>query len=382
MIAGTPTPTTLHKEIHIEELRDRIVEHFFAPASTLALLQRFCAIQIDPVSVVAQNQNLVFAARAASGQIPDLSRLYKDGRIIELYAKERCIVLRDDAPLFRPLIERRRENRKTLLRKHRARVEQIMRIVQRLKALTPGDLEAMPSQQADGWGSRSLSTMLLNVLWEIGRLTVSGRQGTRVTYTLSPDNLWHTADTDRMTPEELRLARWRRYLDGVALTDSQDIFAGFERCDAESRRRMFNDLIEIGAAIKVTGLGSRIMSVVSSKLLRMKIGSRQTLPCFVPPLDNFIWHRRLAKRLWSLDYRWEIYTPPAQRRFGAFAMPLVTNRGVYGPVNFQFDRAHSALYGDLSISPIDDQGAQVREEAEAAAHKLACAVGAQSVTLR
>ena len=41
------------------------------------------------------------------------------------------------------------------------------------------------------------------------------------------------------------------------------------------------------------------------------------------PLDALLWDRDLVRRLWGFDYVWEVYKPPALRRWGWYISPLL-----------------------------------------------------------
>lgn len=172
--------------------------------------------------------------------------------------------------------------------------------------------------------------------------------------------------------------RWKRYLQGAGVMDGRDGFAGFERCSTRDRRKLLTDMLDLGVAREVAGLNKRHLCVASTELLE---GSEiaNALPCFIPPLDNFLWNRKLVHDIWGLNYRWEIYTPPEKRIHGPYAMPLVTPSGVYGPIDFYVDRTDQNLYGRLSTSSLQSTTPKVKAAAEAAAGKLTRAVGARSI---
>jgi uncharacterized protein YcaQ len=44
---------------------------------------------------------------------------------------------------------------------------------------------------------------------------------------------------------------------------------------------------------------------------------------FIAPLDNLIWDRSLLFDLFDFDYRWEIYTPQPQRKYGYYVLPVL-----------------------------------------------------------
>jgi uncharacterized protein YcaQ len=61
------------------------------------------------------------------------------------------------------------------------------------------------------------------------------------------------------------------------------------------------------------------------------------------PFDPIVWDRRRFAHLWGWDYRFEAYTPPAKRRFGYYAMPLLWRDGVIGWANVTMRRGKWAV---------------------------------------
>jgi uncharacterized protein YcaQ len=41
------------------------------------------------------------------------------------------------------------------------------------------------------------------------------------------------------------------------------------------------------------------------------------------PLDNLIWDREMARRLFGLDYSWEVYVPVHKRKYGYYVLPVL-----------------------------------------------------------
>lgn len=54
---------------------------------------------------------------------------------------------------------------------------------------------------------------------------------------------------------------------------------------------------------------------------------------FLAPFDPVVWDRRRFAHLWGWDYRFEAYIPPARRRFGYYALPMLWGSTVPGWVN-------------------------------------------------
>lgn len=364
------------------EIREKVINHFFkSSVNSLKLIERFGAIQIDPVSIVCQNQHLVFGARIE--RLSDnIESLYRMGQVVEVYAKEKCLVSKNDAHFFWPLLCSRRERKRKILDEYRMDIINIIDLIKDRGFISSSDLETKRLASIyPAWGPKKLGTMLLNFLWEIGEIIVLSRSGRNITYTLPPPDMWNPP-ADLYSPDDKhRLARWKRYIDGIAITDSRDIFAGFERCGIAERKKLLNNIAESGNAAVVTGLNNKAFCIVSKQVIDTETQNENCLPCFIPPLDNFLWHRPLVKDLWGFDYTWEIYTPNERRRFGPYAMPLVTNSGVFGPIDFRFDKSSGRLIGKVSESPVRSSLQTVAAAIETAAAKLCHFVGADSICL-
>jgi uncharacterized protein YcaQ len=41
------------------------------------------------------------------------------------------------------------------------------------------------------------------------------------------------------------------------------------------------------------------------------------------PLDNLMWDRRYLQELFGFEYRWEVYKPVAERRWGYYVLPVL-----------------------------------------------------------
>ena len=367
------------KPVSASGLKPIILNHFFSPAKSAGvLLDKFGAIQIDPLTIVSKNHLLVFAARNEKLSGDYINKLYEKRKVVEVFAKERCIVPVSDAYLYASRLRQNKEHwwSSRPLKEHPAEVKEVLSLVKTKSEVSPSDFSAKKWNTDHSWRSKNIYTSILGALHETGELIISGRNERRLSYSLPPADLWLAPK--KMSDDEIRLKRYERYLDGVLLTDARDSFAGFERSGAGERRAMFNRLMETGAAFPVDGV--KHFTVVSKRSLARALRIKETcLPVFIPPLDNSIWNRELLQKMWSFRYRWEIYTPPAKREFGPFAMPLVTEDGFFGPVDFKFDRSSGMLIGKMSGSPLKSANRKTKEAAEVAAQKLANSIGSAKI---
>ena len=86
------------------------------------------------------------------------------------------------------------------------------------------------------------------------------------------------------------------------------------------------------------------------------------------PFDPVVWDRRRFELLWGWTYRFEAYTPPAQRTLGHYALPLLWGDEVVGWGNATLvDKAHLRV----AIGFVDPRRARDRELAAAIDEELA-----------
>jgi len=56
-----------------------------------------------------------------------------------------------------------------------------------------------------------------------------------------------------------------------------------------------------------------------------------------------IYDRRVTQAVWDFDYTWEVYTPPAKRVRGYYALPILAGTEIVGHVDPKADRTAGKL---------------------------------------
>ena len=74
-------------------------------------------------------------------------------------------------------------------------------------------------------------------------------------------------------------------------------------------------------------------SVISGRPVAWYARRRRTAFAFLAPFDPLVWDRRRFELFWGWPYRFEAYTPPAKRKLGYYALPLLWRAEVIGWVN-------------------------------------------------
>jgi uncharacterized protein len=80
-------------------------------------------------------------------------------------------------------------------------------------------------------------------------------------------------------------------------------------------------------------------------VLREEVGLLEASPeppasvAFLPPFDPLVWDRGLLGSLFGFDYVWELFHPPAKRRWGWYVLPIVFGDRFVGRIEPRIDRA-------------------------------------------
>jgi uncharacterized protein len=81
------------------------------------------------------------------------------------------------------------------------------------------------------------------------------------------------------------------------------------------------------------------------------------------PFDPIVWDRRRFEHLWGWAYRFEAYTPPAKRKLGYYALPLLWQSQVIGWANAKTDAGRLNIeFGFVEAKPKERAFANALDE--------------------
>ena len=276
-------------------------------------LKRLRCIQLDPLSAIGTNADLVAMARVDGLGLGEVYSALLPGHAFEHFFKERCLLPASAFPYYAarsvqtPWWRLRERHRKL----PRGVVEAVYEHVEREGPTTARglpDFGRVTPIDWHGWKSTSKAgTMALEVLWTRCRLVVSGRRGRDKVYDLPA----------RVLPEVEARRGFQRW-------------SVRERCEAAGFMAMGHP--QLWSALKKQGSRDvvRVQIEGSSRIYLAPRGFRDRehpeddgRMRLLAPLDPLIWDRKLVQHLWGFDYRWEVYTTPSKRRWGWYVCPLL-----------------------------------------------------------
>src|SRR5205823_10876305 len=81
---------------------------------------------------------------------------------------------------------------------------------------------------------------------------------------------------------------------------------------------------------------------------------------FLPPFDPLVWDRRLLGSLFGFDYVWELFVPPAKRRWGWYVLPILYRDRLVGRIEPRIERNEPRvrvldLWWEASFDPRRDE---------------------------
>jgi uncharacterized protein YcaQ len=333
-----------------------VARHLLAPArsleggesAVLAVLHRLGSLQFDPIAVAGRSHDLVLHARVADYDPAWCDALYERRAIFEAYNKGLSFVLSSELPWFRGTV-RRAEPR--VLDEN---ADVAARVLDRIRAegpLSSLDFERESGPTTDWFGTPTNAVRaVLEAYTATGVLGLARRDGSRRYYDLLERLL--PADVLAQTPpvrEQLRHRMLSRYRAHGLLGPSPaaDVFFGLgpakpdpERPEVPGRTALREELIERGDLVPVAVEGVRGPRLVLREEVDLLEAPPEPPPsvAFLSPFDALVWDRKLLGSLFGFDYVWELFVPPAKRRWGWYVLPLVFRDRLVGRIEPRIDR--------------------------------------------
>ncbi|MEJ1972302.1 MAG: crosslink repair DNA glycosylase YcaQ family protein [Lacunisphaera sp.] len=185
------------------------------------------------------------------------------------------------------------------------------------------------------WGAATQAKTTLQKMFFHGRLLIARRGENNRRYYDLPERVLPTAVLELPEPTKKEIARW-----AVLLKLRQRRLTPLKRTELP----LVADLVQ---SIAIAGCPTLYclrsdLELLESRHPEHSEGSTIT-PLLLAPLDPLIYSRPVTAALWNFDYTWEVYTPPAKRKRGYYALPILAGTELVGHVDPKADRAAQRL---------------------------------------
>lgn len=313
-----------------------------APAASVGeALAHHGFVQIDPINVCGRMHDLILRNRVAGYREGDLFA-HLHGGDVPLPAEARTAIEQhlprhgiltalpvDAWPYLSAAMERRsaHDNRWSgrLSADESAVADDVLREITRRGPLGSEDFD--DDRRADaGWGMATLVKSTMQKLFFHGRLLIARRgRGQRRLYDL-PERVLPARTRRATTPSAAESARW-----------AVRLFVRQRRLMLLSRKEIAHIADEV-QALDVEGHTLHCLRDDLPLLDHTAAAEPARTPQLLAPLDPLVYDRRVTERLWAFPYTWEVYTPPAKRVRGYYALPVLAGDALVGHVDPKMDR--------------------------------------------
>ena len=133
---------------------------------------------------------------------------------------------------------------------------------------------------------------------------------------------------------------------------ARDIFGGLgyakpdpQQPDHPGRDALREELVELGEIVPVEVEGVRGKRFVIGEDVELLEAPPEPPPsvAFLSPFDPLVWDRGLLGSLFDFDYVWELFLPPAKRRWGWYVLPILFRDRFVGRIEPRIDRAEGRV---------------------------------------
>jgi uncharacterized protein YcaQ len=338
-----------------------VARHFLAPArsleggpgAVLEVFRKLGSIQFDPLAVAGRNHDLVLHARVADYEPGWCDQLYERREIFEAYNKGLSLVPVSEFPWFRGVLSR---NSPRVLAENAEVAERVLERIRAEGPLSALDFERERGSTTDWFGMPTNAvSAVLGAYAVTGVLGLARRDGNRRYYDLLerllPDNiLAHQLPLREQLRHKL-LSRYRAHgLLGVG--GGGDIFGGIGPAkpdprwpEAPGRNALREELVELGELVPVEVESMRGKRFVLREEVELLQAPPEPAPsvAFLPPFDPLVWDRGLLGSLFDFDYVWELFVPPAKRRWGWYVLPISFRDRFVGRIEPRIDRTDTRV---------------------------------------
>ena len=330
------------------------------------IVDRMGVIQIDSVNVLVRSQELPLFARLGPHPRSLIADATAAGELFEYWVHAACHVPVDLHPLLRWKMAREHDWSKywDLMERRPGYIDEVLRRIDLDGPVVAGDLSERTGPKGAWWDWDDAKIALEHLFWK-GLVTATRRASDfarvyDVAERVIPQRVLDMPDVPEPEARRRLLLLAARH-HGVGTFDD---LLDYHRQKKTDCRPILRELVADGSLreVRVEGWDEPAYLHPEARLPR-----EVDALALLSPFDPVCWYRERASRLFGFDYRIEIYTPEAKRRYGYYVLPVLWGDSLVGRVDLKADRAAGALAVQASHT---EPGVPGRALAEALAGEL------------
>ena len=318
---------------------------FSGKTGIMEYIKQASCIQYDPIDICGKNHELVLQARVENFEKSQLFELlYQERYLFDYFDKMMAISAVENWPYFN-------KTRKNYTDHGRGKVEvdkvaaRILEFINKNGPVCSSDIKH-GGTMIGYWGKPTrLSRIALETLYFRGELVIHHKKNTRKHYDLAhkyiPAEILSMHNPNETSEQQHDWHLLRRIQSAGALWNRRsDALLGISGFKTPARNASFQRLLSKGDIIeaKVEDMKFPLYILTGDEaLLKQSIESNIKSPRteFIAPLDNMMWDRKLIEEIFGFSYKWEIYTPAKDRKYGYYVLPVLYGDNFVGRVEIK-----------------------------------------------
>jgi len=313
-----------------------------------SFIQKVGCIQYDPLSRIAKNADLVLQSRCNNYSEETLYRLlYKKRKLLDGWDKNMSIWSVKDWPNFTRTRNKYTDNFLQTPAKYSHIRNEIITKIQEKEFISSTDVKH--NQKVDwSWAPTNIGRAVLESMYNKGELLIHHKKGIRKYYGLSekllPSSIFKQPDPNTSIESYYNWYVKRRIASiGLLWNRSGDAWLG-SNLKKQERSQAINNLLERDEILelKIDDI-DEIFYLPKSELKLLEDQKKHHEAALIAPLDNLIWDRKLISRIFNFEYKWEVYTPAKDRKYGYYILPIIYKDKFIGRCEPIIDRKNKDL---------------------------------------
>lgn len=334
-------------------------------------------VQIDPLCIIARSHEIALHSRVLDYS-PDLltSLLYTDRAFFDYGGVVRLQPMAA-LPYWRVIMARKGEQRAFLAEQNPAAMLEVLSALRERGPLANRDFDSEPGQKKY-WHAAKSTAQALYYLWLKGEVMTHSRRGFERRFDLAerivpPAYDWQASVDEAEVYFECRalqelgladLRDWRAHFMGmierkVSMEEAAERLEALLAAGKIAQVRLEEDAAAGGAAVgKKNGRGTKapLHYLLAEDLPLLEDLHAGRIPdawqalgptsadeaVFLAPLD-IVSARGRALPIFGFEYKWEVYTPVTQRRWGYYVLPILYGDRLVGRIEPVLDRRSHTL---------------------------------------
>ncbi|NHJ40839.1 MAG: winged helix-turn-helix domain-containing protein [Asgard group archaeon] len=327
--------------------------------SVLEVVKRIHNIQIDTISVVARSHDLTVFSRLENYKEKGIWDFQKRKELFEYYSHSLCLIPIEEYPFYKWRMDDYHKRIKhtyweNWLTVNERVIDFVYKRIKKEGALSSKDFVVPDERKSKGWFDWKEEKKALEHLFYCGKLLISHRIGFQKYYDIPERVLPAGINNEPMefndTPDYLietifssigigNFEEFRNYI-------SSRIVKLLWKNKPNLITNFLEEKVNEGTLeeVKIDGIDQKqfILAKECNNLNKISVNN-SSFAKLINPFDNIARDRKLLLKLWNFDYKLEAYTPPPQRVFGYYLMPILDGHKFVGRLEPKAHRKEGIL---------------------------------------